>query len=50
VCDLTEKESFNNLSIWEKKLKANDLLDKNAVIILVGNKNDLPNKVLMWNY
>lgn len=50
VCDLTEKETFNNLSKWEKKLKNNDLLDKKAVVILVGNKNDLPNKVIHTFY
>ena len=41
VFDLSKKETFNSLFDWMKKIKDNIKIEKN--IILVGNKNDIPN-------
>ena len=45
VFDLDDKESFLNLSKWEKILKENGIDNKKSVIFLVGNKTDLKSKV-----
>ena len=45
VFDLDDKESFLNLTKWEKILKENGIDNKKSVIFLVGNKADLKSKV-----
>lgn len=40
VFDLENRESFNGLSKWENIMKAQGVNLKEAVVVLVGNKND----------
>lgn len=42
--DITNRESFNNLSKWIEETK--NYANKNLSIILVGNKNDLESKYI----
>ena len=44
VYDVTDKDSFLALESWHKQIQDNT--DENIVVILVGNKVDLPNKVI----
>lgn len=44
VYDCTNKESFNRAEKWFQELK--EICNNNPRIILVGNKIDLPNKVV----
>ena len=43
VYDVSNEDSFNNLDVWYTEAKE-VLLLKDAPIILLGNKNDLPKK------
>jgi len=45
VVDLTNKQSFTNITKWEKSAKDNGLDLKKAVTYLVANKIDVPKKV-----
>lgn len=45
VFDQENKESFKNLSRWEKLMKDSGVDPKRSVIIVVGNKSDSKNKV-----
>lgn len=45
VFDLENKESFKNLSRWEKLMKDSGVDPKRSVTIVVGNKSDSKNKV-----
>ena len=42
VYDVTNNESFNNVSYWLSEIEK--AIDKNVVIYLIGNKIDLENK------
>ena len=42
VFDLSNKQTFNSLIEWMKKIRDNTKIEKN--IILVGNKNDIENE------
>ena len=44
VYDVTDKDSFLALPTWKEQIKNNS--QENIVVILVGNKVDLPNKVI----
>ena len=44
VFDLTDENSFNNLNKWIKEIDDNA---KNVEVILVGNKSDLKNRVIL---
>lgn len=50
IFDLDNKESFTNLSKWEKILKDNGLDSKKAISFLVGTKCDLKSKVNYFRY
>lgn len=43
VFDVTSENSFDNISFWMKKVNENLEENKNAIIILIGNKIDLIN-------
>lgn len=47
VYDSTDRESFLAVDSWGKQLKENT--EENIVIILIGNKIDLPNKVISYD-
>jgi DnaJ family protein C protein 27 len=40
VFDLENRDSFNGLSKWESIMKSQGVSSKEAVVVLVGNKND----------
>lgn len=44
VYDINNKESFRSLTQWLKSIKEN-IDEKKATIIIIGNKDDLPHKV-----
>lgn len=44
VYDATDKNSFNNVSGWISNIRENS--DSNAELVIVGNKIDLPDKVV----
>ena len=44
VYDVTDKDSFLALKTWHEQIKDNT--SENIVVILIGNKVDLPNKVI----
>ena len=41
VFDLNNKESFNNLSKWERNCADNGLDLKNSIVFVIGNKCDI---------
>lgn len=45
VFDLNNKDSFLNITKWEKNLKENGVDLRKSVVFLIGNKNDLRSKV-----
>ena len=45
VYDLTNRKSFENILSWLSEIKLNNITN-NPVIILIGNKNDLENRVV----
>ena len=47
VYDVTKKESFDQLDIWLQQLSNN--IDSRVIIMLVGNKCDLPNREVPYN-
>lgn len=40
VFDLENRDSFNGLGKWESVMKEQGVILKEAVVVLVGNKND----------
>ncbi len=50
VFDLENKESFLNISKWEKVLRENGIDSKKSIVFLVGNKNDLKSKVFPMKF
>ena len=47
VFDVTKKESFDQLDIWLQQLSNN--IDSRVIIMLLGNKCDLPNRQVPYN-
>jgi small GTP-binding protein len=48
VFDITNKDSFESAKIWINELQQR--ARENCIIILVGNKCDLPNRVVAFDY
>ena len=44
VYDVTEEQSYNNISNWMKQIETH--ATENVVKVIVGNKSDLPNRVI----
>ena len=49
VFDLTDKESFDNLSSWIERIKSEQDEENNFKVILLGNKCDLKNQITILN-
>ena len=49
VFDLDSKESFNNLTKWERIMGENGLDTKQAVVFVIGNKSDLKSREIDLN-
>ena len=47
VFDLSNRESFNDLEKWNDKIKEH--CDQNVVVMLIGNKCDLPDRQVNYN-
>ena len=45
--DLSNRESFENLDKWHKKIEEN--CDKKVVTMLIGNKCDLPSRAVQYD-
>lgn len=50
VFDMGDKDSFKNLTKWEKKMNDNGIDFKSVAVTLVANKMDLKDKVTCYNY
>ncbi len=44
VYDVTEEQSYNNIANWMKQIETH--ASDNVVKVIVGNKSDLPNRVI----
>ena len=47
VFDLTRRETFDDLHKWNTKIEQD--CDENAVVMLIGNKCDLPNRDVSYD-